>query len=88
MTPGESPHVLCGWVAWGIHVARASLPWWGGGSREIQTEEGDQNNPLEKADIPFLGKEGGDIPPNSLQLEFPRLSKPHVFGPVDSWPQL
>lgn len=55
---------------------------------EIQTEEGDQNNPLEKADIPFLGKEGGDIPPNSLQLEFPRLSKSHVFGPVDSWPQL
>lgn len=42
----------------------------------------------ESYDIPFLGKEGGDIPPNSLQLEFPRLSKPHVFGPVDSWPQL
>lgn len=57
MTPGESPHVLCGWVAWGIHVARASLPWWGGGSRETQTEEGDQNNPLEKAmTSPFLGR--------------------------------
>lgn len=42
----------------------------------------------ESCDINYFGKKGEDIPSNSLQLQFPHLSKPHLFGCVDSWPQL